>query len=286
MLLDTHAARRYSKPMTQRLFLLLIALLLLLALALSVAAAPRRIVSLSPGTTEMLFALGLGGSVVGDTVYCDYPLAARKIAKIGDVNTSYEKVLALRPDLIVADGVANARAVARLTQMGQPVLAIHPTSLSEVEDSLRQIGARTGTQQKAALVIVQMERQARLAAAIAQRDKRRRPRVLIVVQTNPLWTAGAGTFMDDLVVRAGGINAGASVTSYGAFSREQVLAHPPDVVLGDAGVQAAFRADPLLSRLSAVRQGRFYALPADLTSRPGPRLADGLVLVAKALHGK
>lgn len=260
--------------------------LLLYLTPIAQAAPPRRIVSLSPGTTEMLFALGLGRSVVGDTVYCDYPLAAKTIAKVGDVNTNYEKVLSLRPDLIVADAVANNRAVARLTQLHQRVLAVSPTSLSAVETSLRQIGAGTGTARQAESVIAGMEHKARQAAQIAALDKRPRPRVLIVVQTSPLWTAGGGTFLDDLVTRAGGINAGAAVHGYGTFSKEQVLVHPPDVVLGDTAVQTAFRADPLLSRLPAVRAGRFYALPGDLTSRPGPRLADGLVLVAKALHGR
>lgn len=268
--------------MIRRLFCLLG---LLLGLApIAHAAPPRRIVSLSPGTTEMLFALGLGRSVVGDTVYCDYPAAARAIPKVGDVNTNYERVLALRPDLIVADAVANSRAVARLTQLHQPVLAVSPTSLSAVETSLRQIGARTGTTRQAEAVIAGMERKARLATQIAQSDKRPRPRVLIVVQAQPVWTAGAGTFMDDLVTRAGGINLGAAVRGYGTFSKELVLAHPPDIILGDANVASTFRADPLLGRLSAVRAGRFYALPGDLTSRPGPRLADGLVLVARALH--
>ena len=266
---------------------LLLPLTLLLTLAVSAPAAPpRRIVSLSPGTTEMLFALGLGRSVVGDTVYCDYPPAAKTIAKIGDVNTSYEKVLALHPDLIVADRAANARAVARLTQLRLPVLAVSPTSLPGVEDSLRQIAMRTGTQKQAQIVIAGMEHKARLAAGIAAHDPRPRPHVLIVLQTAPLWTAGAGTFMDDLVTRAGGVNVGGAVHGYGVFSKEQVLAHPPDVVLGGAGTLAAFRADPLLSHLPAVRAGRFSALPSDLTSRPGPRLADGLVLVARALHSK
>ena len=270
--------------MTRRLFCLL-GLLLCLA-PIAHAAPPRRIVSLSPGTTEMLFALGLGRSVVGDTVYCDYPPAAKAIAKVGDVNTNYEKVLALRPDLIVADAVANSRAVARLRQLRQPVMAVSPTSLLAVETSLRQIGARTGTPRQAETVVAQMEHKAHLAAQIMTADKRPHPRVLVVVQTSPLWTAGVGTFLDDLVTRAGGINVGAAVHGYGTFSKEQVLAHPPDVILGDAAVQAAFRADPLLGRLAAVRAGRFYALPGDLTSRPGPRLADGLLLVAKALHGR
>ena len=234
----------------------------------------------------MLFAMGLGRFVVGDTVYCNYPSAALKVAKIGDVNTSYEKVLALRPDLIVGDAVANSRAITRLKQLHQPVFAVRPTSLSGVEDSLRQLGAQTGTSRQAAEIIVQMEHKAALAARLALQDRRPQPRVLIVVQTAPLWTAGRGSFLDDLVTRAGGINIGHSVPEYGAFSKERILLLPPDVVLGDASVAAAFRADPFLRRLTAVRLGRFYALPADLTSRPGPRLADGLLLLARALHGK
>ena len=234
----------------------------------------------------MLYALGLGKFVVGDTVYCDYPPAAKLVAKVGDVNTSYEKVLALRPTLIVADNAANARAIARLSALHQPVLAVAPTSLSAVETSLRQIGARTGTSAQAHAVIAQMEHKARLAALIAAAEKRPRPRVLIVIQVNPIWTAGRGTFMDDLVSRAGGINIGRAVPGYGPFSKEEVVANPPDVILGDPSVSAAFRTDPLLRRLPLVQSGRVYSLPPDLTSRPGPRLADGLMLVAKALHGR
>ena len=270
--------------MFRRLFLAACCLLWFAPAAL--AAPPTRIVSLSPGTTEMLFALGLGKFVVGDTVYCDYPPAAKAIAKVGDVNTSCEKVLALRPDLIVADSTANARAVARLLALRQPVLAVAPVSLAAVETSLRQIGARTGTARQAGAVVAQMEHKARLAAQIAAADKRPRPRVLIVIQVSPLWTAGGGTFMDDLVTRAGGVNLGQAVRGYGPFSKEKVLANAPDVILGDPSTAPAFRTDALLSHLSAVRGGCIYALPPDLTSRPGPRLADGLVLVAKALHGR
>jgi iron complex transport system substrate-binding protein len=263
------------------------ALCLLLCLVPGAHAAPsRRIVSLSPGVTEMLFALGLGRSVVGDTVYCDYPPAARSIAKIGDVNTSYEKVLALHPDLIVADAVANGRAIARLRQLRQTVLVVSPTSLAAVEDSLRTIGARTGTSARASVVVAGMEGKARQAAALAAADHRPRPRVLLVIQVAPLWTAGGGTFLDDLVTRAGGVNVGSPVRGYGPLSRERVLSRPPDVVLGDALTARAVRADPLLGRLAAVRAGRLYALSGDLTQRPGPRLADGLLLMARALHGQ
>lgn len=273
----------YSTGMLRQIAL---ACLLLCFASYASAATPTRIVSLSPGTTEMLFALGLGKFVVGDTVYCDYPPAAKRVAKVGDVNTSYEKVLALRPDLVVADSTANARAITRLQALHLPVLAVSPTSLAAVETSLRQIGARTGKSLQADAVVTQMEHKARLAAKIAAADTRPRPRVLVVIQVNPLWTAGNGSFMDDLVSRAGGINIGKAVRGYGPFSKELALAASPDVVLGDSTVAPAFRTDPLLRRLPAVMHGRVYSLPPDLTSRPGPRLADGLLLVAQALHGR
>ena len=265
-------------------FLALVSLTLSLGAAPVKPASPKRIVSLSPGTTEMLFALGLGKRVVGDTTYCDYPPAAKAITKVGDARTSDEKVLALHPDLVVADGVANAQAVARLTRLHLPILAVTPTSLVGVENSLRQIGARTGTGARAKAVVAQMEQKVRLAAQVAAADHRPRPRVFVVVQTSPLWTAGRGTFMDDLVTRAGGVNVGSAISGYGTFSKEQLIIHPPDVILGDAGTRAAFQADPLLRRLPAVRAGRIFALDPDLTSRPGPRLADGLVQVARAIH--
>src|SRR5579872_772992 len=82
---------------------------------------PRRIVSLSPGTTEMLFAAGVGSRVVADTTYCDYPPQAKGLPKIGDSNTSTEKVIAMRPDLVVADAVANRRAIEPLERLHVPV---------------------------------------------------------------------------------------------------------------------------------------------------------------------
>lgn len=273
--------------MCRRLIFFLLTLLLLtqpLGAAPAKPSHPKRIVSLSPGTTEMLFALGLGKCVVGDTTYCDYPPAAKKVAKVGDARTSDEKVLALHPDLVVADGVANAQAVARLTRLHLPVLAVKPTSLSGVEDSLRQIGARTGTAARAKAVVAQMEQKVRLAAQMAAADPRPRPRVFVVLQVSPLWTAGRGTFIDDLVTRAGGVNVGSAISGYGTFSKEQLVIHPPDVILGDNTTRAAFLNAPLLRRLPAVRAGRLYALDPDLTSRPGPRLADGLLQVARAIH--
>jgi len=251
---------------------------------LTLRAAPRRIVSLAPGTTEMLFALGLGARVVGDTTYCDYPAAARTKVKVGDVNVNYEKVISLKPDLIVASD-ANNTAATRLTQLHQSVFFLALTSFGAVEQSLRLLGQATGSERQAQAVIGQMERKRRAAALLAAHDAAHRPRVLIVVGVSPLWVAGSETFMSDVVVRAGGVNAAAGVPQYAPYSREAVLAHPPDVILADAKTAAAFRADPVLRAIPAARAGRFVSVadPNALT-RPGPRLADALLQVARALH--
>lgn len=283
--------------MTRRLFLMLALLFCAMpcvaapvtvrdarGVSVTLSAPPRRIVSLSPGTTEMLFALGLGTSVVGDTNYCNYPPAAKKIAKIGDVTTSDERVLALAPDLIVADKIANRSAVARLAERGKTLFAVGPTTLTGVEQSLRDLGKLTGTERQANGVVAGMERKRRAAAALAARDGKH-PKVLIVLAARPLFTAGRGTFLDDIVTRAGGVNLGANGAGYGPMSPEKVLADPPDIILGDARVRAALQSDPALRTLAAVRTNKFFTVSnPDILLRPGPRLADGLLEVARALH--
>ena len=246
-------------------------------------AAPRRIVSLTPAVTEMLFALGLGSRVVGDTDYCDFPPAARRVAKIGDVRVNYERVVALRPDLVVGDVVANASAIARLGQVRLPLFAVRPDTVSGVEQSIGQLGQVTGANHPAHVVVARMEAERRQARALAARDPRR-PRVLIVIGTNPLFVAGQKTFLDSLVTEAGGVNA-AEIAGYGALSRETVLAQPPDVILAAPGDQAALRADSALRLLPAVRAGRFiFVSDGNLLNRPGPRVTGGLLQVARGLH--
>lgn len=270
--------------MTRRLFWLLAAAILLPQAAW---ATPHRIVSLTPGITEMLFALGLGSDVVGDTQYCNYPPAAAspRITKIGGVQANSERIVALRPDLIVGDAIATPNADARLAQMHLPVLAIRPDTINHVEASLLQIGQRAGVSAQAKASVAHMEAIRRAAHVLAERDPWH-PRVLLVIGTGPLYVAGHGTFMDDVLAEAGGINA-AGLTGYGTLSPETVLAHPPDMIVANARDQAALRADPVLRLLPAVRAGHFIPLGnGDTLERPGPRIVQGLLMLARALHAR
>ena len=141
--------------------------------------------------------------MVGDTAYCDYPPQARRVAKIGDVRANYERVVALRPDLVIGDVVATSASVTRLSQLRLPVFAVRPDTLNGVEQSIRQLGQITGTSHQARLVVAQMEAKRHKAEALVIHDPRS-PRVLIVIGTNPLFMAGRGTFLDDIVTEAAG----------------------------------------------------------------------------------
>jgi len=243
---------------------------------------PQRIISLAPGTTEALFALGLGKRIVGDTTYCTFPPAAKAVAKIGDVRVNYEAVIALRPDLVVASD-ANRASAPRLTSLGLRVFVIAPTSYEGVAASVRLLGQVTGTQAQAARIASHMEQVRQIAITRAARDKKR-PAVLAVLGLNPLFVAGRGTFIGDLIGDAGGINSAAGVNGYAAFSKEQLLAHPPDYILADARAQTALRADPTLRDLGAVRAGHWINMDPDVLNRPGPRLADALEELSRTLH--
>lgn len=248
----------------------------------ALASPPQRIVSLAPSTTECLFALGLSKRIVGDTVYCTFPPAAKKVAKIGDVNINYEKVIALHPDLVVVSD-ANRGALARLESLGLRVFVIAPTSYEGVVESVRLLGQVTGTAGQAFKIASHMEFVRQSAAVRAARDTKR-PAVLMVLGLNPLYVAGSGTFIGDLIVDAGGTNSAGGVTGYASLSKEQLLAHPPDFILADAPTQTALRGDVVLRALPAIRLGHFINIDPDETNRPGPRLADALGQLSLTLH--
>ncbi len=249
------------------------------------AAPPKRIVSTAPAVTEMLFALGVGGRVVGATAFCDYPPAAKRIPRVGDSSISVEKIVALRPDIVFASGSANSKAIATLERMPSfraPVFVIDPTSLSGVYSALVAVGRVVGRQQQAVALATAMRARAdRVAAATGA--AREHPSVLIVVQPEPLWVADRGTFMAELVAKAGGQNL-ASGTGFHTMTVEKALAARPDVILVGSEGLAKLRANALWHATPAYRSGRIYPIDPSVAARPGPRLVDALEQIARLLH--
>jgi len=247
---------------------------------------PKRIVSLTPGITETLFAIGAGPRVVGVTRYCDYPPQVRSLPKVGDYSTSIEKVVAMKPDLIVADLEANRKAIADLEKLAEvrgKVFVIRATSFSELYASLRKLGQITGCPAGAQKVVSHMQL---VINAVKKRvaASRTRPRVLFVVQAQPLWVAGGHTFMDEMIEIAGGSNVGRKAgDGYRSLGLEQLVALDPEVLLSTHATVEELRSRPGWSQVSAVRNKRVHRLGFEAV-RPCPRLSDAVVTIYRLLH--
>jgi iron complex transport system substrate-binding protein len=250
-----------------------------------VVESPQRIVSLAPNITEILFALGLGDRVIGVTSYCDYPAEARAKEKIGDtLRPDLERLIALRPDLVLVSTSSQLEDLTRrLDELAIPVYVTSPRTLEEVISSIRRLGEVTGARESASTLASGMEQ--RVAKVRAQVAGRPRPRVLYVLQTGPLITAGGKTFIDDLIRIAGGDSISAAETAdYPQFSRETVIARAPEVIIAPMSHGAETVSESDLRRdyaaTPAIRDDRILRIDPDLVDRPGPRLVEGLEQLA------
>ncbi len=258
-----------------------------------------RIVSLAPNVTEILFALDLGNQVVGVTDRCDYPPAAKQIERVSGFGTpSVEKLLALRPDIVIACGLEKPEFTELLRQAGIQVVNVQEkgciASFSELFHAIRQIGEATGRSAKAQELVAGMQTELdSVAARVGRLDDAHRLRVFVEIEESPLMTAGADSFIDDLIGRAGGRNvAGEIPAAYPRIDPEKVIVWNPDVILaahsdrpGEAAERLARRVG--WSEVTAVRQRRVIDdIDADLLFRPGPRLVDGVKALAVKLYPK
>lgn len=250
---------------------------------------PRRIISLAPSVTEVLFALGLGGRVVGVTSYCDFPAEAKTKEKVGDtINPNAERIIALRPDLVI---ITTASQLERLTrQLGElniPVYVANPRTVRDVIVSIRKLGEATGVEARANEIAGDMER--RIANVERRVSAWPKPRVLYVLQTGPLITAGRDTFINDLIVLAGGASiTGSETADYPQLSRETAIARAPEVIVAPESHGADLVREEDLRRdfaaTPAIRANRIVKVNADWIDRPGPRIVEGLEQLARGLH--
>jgi iron complex transport system substrate-binding protein len=256
--------------------------------------APQRIVSAAPSNTEILFALGLDDRVVADTTFCDYPEAAKAKPKIGGLRPNLEAIVAQTPDLVLGVRGFPSDVMATLVTQQVPVAIFNPPDFAAVLQNIRAVGRLTGAVGPAERTASQMEERWN---AVAQRARNvtRRPRVLFEIDASDpaaVSAAGPGTFIDAMITAAGGENVLSTLTpgqQYPRVSAEAVLQADPDLlILGDAafGESAATVAQrPGWATLTAVQQGHVVDVDdPNVTSRPGPRLAEGLELVARLIH--
>ncbi len=262
--------------------------------AVTLPAIPQRIISLSPTATEILFAIGAGGSVVGVTTYCDYPAEAQSLPKVGgySANTiSVETILSLQPDLIVAAAEEQQALIADLEKAGLVVISLAPLTFDQVYADIELIGRATGHLNEATEVVQQM--QARLAAVrqvVSAVPPEKRPTVFWEVFDEPLMTAGPSSFIGQMIELAGGANTFADLAEeYPQVSVEQVITRDPGVIMGPNSHGTGMTPEQLAARpgwdhVDAVKNRRVYWIDANIVSRPGPRLVDAVEAIAGALY--
>lgn len=252
---------------------------------------PQRIVSLAPSHTETLFALGLDTKIVGVTTYCDFPPQAQSKEKVGGFSDpSLEKILALHPDLVVGTDL-HVTVAEELERAGIPVLIFHPHNVEETLHCITLIGKATGAEDAAALLVEAINRQVNEVVEKVSKASEK-PRVYYEIWHDPLMTAGPGTVIDDLIRLAGGINVAAdAATPYPTYSQEVLLKKNPQIMLHSYGhgSQANIGLEEIRKRsgwekMECVQTGRIYSLDANLITRPGPRIGEGLQEIARIIH--
>jgi len=254
----------------------------------------QRIVSIAPSVTEILFCLGLDDEIIGVSTFCDYPSKAKTKEKVGTFSQpNIEKIVFLKPDIIFATGMEQASTVDDLRRLGMKVFVSDPESFEELFHSIREIAKLIHRKQEADLLIRQMEeRIKRINDKVKFIPQEKRLSVFIEIGVDPLMTAGSGSFVDELISLAGGINIASDLPrNYSYFSSEQVLKCNPDCIILGYMDKKLDKAE-VKSRLGwkdikAVKNGRIYNdIDPNLFFRPGPRLVQGLEAIHQKLYSE
>ncbi len=254
---------------------------------------PQRIISLSPSTTEILFALGLDDRVVGVTEFCNYPPTALDKPRIGGYSTvSIEKVIAQKPDLVVAAYGNGEELVDQLRSLNLTVISMNPQTISGVMNDITIIGEATGARENASVLRGSLEARIQRVEDTASRAATR-PRVAHVIWNDPIYVSGNGTFQNEMIDIAGGVNAFQSIEGWKNIGIEDFIIADPDVLIVNAGtgmtreqdvIAEYFLEEPRFKNVKAIRDHRVYIVDTDSVDRAGPRIVDALEDFARDIH--
>ena len=259
----------------------------------TLAAEPARVVSLAPSNTEIVCALDACDRLVGVTDFDDYPPEVADVPKVVvAAQVDVEAVVAAEPDLVLAAGneLTPTTVIEQLSDLGIPVLTLYPESLDEVIADIELVGAALGRSDEARAVTEEMA--GRVEAVVASVDGLERPRTFYEVSVfeGVIYTAGESSFLASLIETAGGEPITGDALSTTIELEELVAADPQVILLGDAAYDPTVTADSVAARpgwegMTAVAEGRVVPFPDDVvTTRPGPRIVDGLEALADAIH--
>ena len=254
---------------------------------------PQRIISLAPNITEILFALDLGYKIVGVTRYCDYPEEALEKEKIGGmIDPNLEKTKALNPDLIIGFRGNPLRILKRLRSLHLPLFVLEMgTNLESVFLLIKKIGTITQKEKNAETLIQSLRKKyGKIQSALG--NVQHKPKVFFSLHGVGLWTCGKDSFLNDLVIKAKGVNiAGNIPRKWLHYNREQLIHENPEVIIILSKSQKEFfkvkewiKKEAHLGGIKAVATDSIFFLDENLATRPGPRLIDALAELARILH--
>lgn len=255
---------------------------------------PEKIISISPNMTEVLFAIGAGENVIGVTTFANYPEAALEVQKIGTITEpNIEKIITLEPDLVLASSVNKMETVERLKELGIVVAGYEANSVNKAIENIKKIGLLTGNQDITDKLVTEMYiKIAEMRNLVEKKlNENETPKVFFEIWSDPLFTAGSDTFIDDLIYMAGGENLGRLAEGqWPQYNLEKLLIEDPDVYIStphSAEMQVSvesIRSRERFQSISAIKNDRIYIIDQDIVNRPSPRLVKGLALMIKAVY--
>lgn len=247
--------------------------------------APERVVSLAPSETEILFAVGAGDLVVGVDEYSDYPEEAKSKPKVGDYITNIEAVLAAEPDVVFAGVTLNGQAIEELRNLGVTVFAGEANTIDKVIERVETVALILNKQEQGKQVADRM-RAERQKVVDALKDV---PKKRVYFELDPNWTVGDGEFISELLDLAGAINVASGKKGWFEIDPEAIIESDPEVILysvyeGMEPLGDTIKSRPGWDAITAIQNGQVYGIDANLTTRNGPRVTQGLMEMAKAIH--
>ncbi|MBS3919379.1 MAG: cobalamin-binding protein [Deltaproteobacteria bacterium] len=251
---------------------------------------PRRIVSLAPSITEILFALDINEEIVGITSFCDYPKAALSKPKIGGfVNPSIEKIVSLKPDLVIGIGEGNRReTIYRLGNLGLSVYCVNPKGFDGVMRTIQNIGEIVGRQDESEKIIRNMF--GKMERIVTLTKPLPRPLVFFQVGYDPIVTVGRGTLGDDLIRLAGGRSISENESmNYPLYSIETIISKAPEIIISSSMGRKRNYLNLVKKwqnwkTIPAVKRKAIYVVNSNLVDRPTPRIIEGLEAMVRMIN--
>jgi iron complex transport system substrate-binding protein len=256
---------------------------------LYLATPPKRIVSLAPSVTELLFALGLDDEIVGVTEFCNFPPQAKTKPKVGYSSPNLESIVRLEPDLVLAPrAFLRADLLSKFEELKIPTFILEAKLIEDIYSQILTLGRMLGKTPEAITLSTAMRKRVGTLTALVENLPRRS--VLYILNTEPLITVGPGSYVHHLIELAGGRNiAEKAAMPYPRLDMEEVLRQNPDVLIFSGG---KFGGIPDVEHtkwarwksITAVQQGALFEIESDLINRPGPRVVEGVEALIRIIH--